>query len=161
MVDWQDRVDAVWSDAALTDAARIAAIDALASERPTHDARALFERAGARDAAGDECAAESLYRAALASGLTGAARTQALIQLASTVRNLDRPDESLSLLREAADVDDGTLADAIDAFAALAHFSAGEPAAALAVALRRLAPTLSMYGHSIAAYADDVAPASD
>lgn len=33
MTDWQARVDAVWEDASLDDAARVAAIAALAAER--------------------------------------------------------------------------------------------------------------------------------
>ena len=53
MDDWDERIDAVWAD----DGARatttvIARIDALAAERAADDARALFERAGARDSAG-------------------------------------------------------------------------------------------------------------
>jgi len=46
-MSWDERVDAVWADATLSDAERIERIDALAAERPAGDARALFERAGA------------------------------------------------------------------------------------------------------------------
>ncbi len=49
--------------------------------------RALFERAGARDSAGLEAEAEPLYRGARG-GLDEDHRTQAVIQLASTLRNL-------------------------------------------------------------------------
>ena len=67
--DWDARIDGVWNDQRLTDGDRIARIDALAAERPADDARALFERAGARDSAGLEAEAEALYRRALDGGL--------------------------------------------------------------------------------------------
>jgi len=156
MTAWQDRVDAVWQDGTLTDAERIARVDALAAERSAVDADALFERAGARDSAGEEAAAEPLYRAALAAGLSGSRRTQALIQLASTLRNLGRPEEALEVLREADDMDDGSLAPSIAAFRALALFSAGEDAAAVRTALRALAPTLPRYARAVGAYADEL-----
>src|SRR5690554_2414764 len=95
MNDWQDRVDAVWADDELSDEDRVRAIDALASEKPSDDAVALFERAGARDSAGAELAAVSYYRRALAAGLDESRRAQATIQLASTLRNLGHLDESL------------------------------------------------------------------
>ena len=63
--DWQSRVDAVWADESLDDHAVMAAIDALAAERDADDPVALFERAGARDSAGEEAEAEVLYRRAL------------------------------------------------------------------------------------------------
>ena len=92
MSDWQHRVDAVWSAAErLGDDEVIRRIDALADERPPRDPVALFERAGARDAAGLEAEAEHLYREALERGLEGSERVQAHIQLASTIRNLGRP----------------------------------------------------------------------
>ena len=68
MTTWDERLDAVWNDDGLTDEERIVRIDALATERPG-DARALFERAGARDSAGLETEAEPLYRQALDLGL--------------------------------------------------------------------------------------------
>ena len=43
-----------------------------------------------------------------------------------------------------------------DAFLALALHDAGRPTEALAVALRRLAPTLPEYGRAVAAYADEL-----
>src|SRR5690606_20635266 len=97
MTDWDDRVAAVWADETLTDEEVVARIDAVAAERPDGDARALFERAGARDSAGLEADAEPLYRAALEAGLDEEHRAQAVIQLASTVRNLGRTDESIRM----------------------------------------------------------------
>ncbi|WP_159500002.1 tetratricopeptide repeat protein [Microbacterium sp. 18062] len=155
--DWDARIDAVWADDALDDQARIDAIEALAAERPAEDARALFERAGAYDSAGREAEAEPLYRQTLAMGLDDSHRTQAVIQLASTIRNLGKAEESLALL--AAEYDrrdrDG-MRDAVAAFYALALSSSGDDRRALAVALDALAPHLARYTRSVAGYAAEL-----
>ncbi|MFP3465153.1 tetratricopeptide repeat protein [Leifsonia sp. SIMBA_070] len=155
MDDWRQRVDAVW--AAADDAgeeATLAAIDALVAERGPHDPEALFEAAGARDFAGREAEAEPLYRAALANGLAEPHRGQAIVQLASTLRNLDRPGEALSLLRDFLLAEPGhPLADAARAFAALSLFDDGMPADALREALEALVPHLPRYGRAVTAYA--------
>ena len=98
--DWDARVAAVWADDTLSDADRIEQIDALAAELDEGDALGLFERAGARDSAGIESEAEPLYRRALAAGLDEYDRARAVIQLASTLRNLGRTEEALGMLRE-------------------------------------------------------------
>jgi hypothetical protein len=153
MTDWQARVDAVWASAGeLGDDEVIRRIDALAAERPPGDPVALFERAGARDSAGLESAAEPLYREALESGLGGSERVQAHIQLASTIRNLGRPSEAIALL-DAIEPDAGDLRDAVVAFRALALFDAGEVRRAASEALIALAPHLTRYRVSLAAYA--------
>ena len=155
MDDWRQRVDAVWAAADdAGEAATVAAIDALVAERPEGDAEALFEAAGARDFAGREAEAEPLYRAALAADLGEPERGQAIVQLASTLRNLDRPDEALGLLRDFLLAEpEHPLADAARAFVALALFDDGFPADALREALGALAPHLSRYGRAVAAYA--------
>ena len=155
--DWDDRIEAVWSDDALGDAERITRIDALAAERPEEDARALFERAGARDAAGLEAEAEPLYRRALEGGLDNHHRTQAVIQLASTLRNLGRHAEALALLRGEYERGAGApLHDATAAFYALALVSSGDAVEAASVALKALAPHLPRYTGSVAAYAEEL-----
>jgi tetratricopeptide (TPR) repeat protein len=158
MTDWDDRVAAVWADETLTDEEVVARIDALAAERPDGDARALFERAGARDSAGLEADAEPLYRAALEAGLDEEHRAQAVIQLASTVRNLGRTDESIRMLRAELDRRPRSpLRDEAAAFLALALASAGREREAVSVALRALAPHLSRYRRSVLAYVDELA----
>ncbi|WP_424935927.1 MULTISPECIES: tetratricopeptide repeat protein [Bacteria] len=152
--DWQDRIDAVWADDALSDGERIVRIDALASERAADDAVALFERASARDSAGREGDAEVLYRRALTRGLEGRRRSEARIQLASTLRNLGQIEESLRILDE--ERRGGELADAAAAFYALALASSGDPASAASVALETLAPHLPQYTRSVAAYAREL-----
>ncbi len=154
--DWQRRVDAVWRDPALSDEQRIDRIDALAAERGDDDAVALFERAGARDSAGREGEAEPLYRRALEAGLDEERRVRTIIQLASTVRNLGRPDESLRLLQE--ELAGGeALRDEVAAFTALALVAAGDPVRAASVALTALAPHLTLYTRSVRAYAAELA----
>ncbi|GMA89551.1 hypothetical protein GCM10025869_00800 [Homoserinibacter gongjuensis] len=98
-MQWRERMAAVWADAdRLEGAELVRRIDAIAAEHPD-DPLALFERGGARDSTGDEAGAEEFYRRALAAGLPDDERAQCVIQLASTVRNLGRPEESLELLR--------------------------------------------------------------
>ncbi|WP_238439345.1 tetratricopeptide repeat protein [Microbacterium sp. JZ31] len=152
--DWQHRIDAVWQDAALTDEERVDRIDALAARLGEDHPVALFERAGARDSAGLEAEAEPLYRRAIARGLDEDRRTQAIIQLASTIRNLGKTDEALALLRDEHDrADTATLRDEVAAFYALALASAGERDRALSVALTALAPHLTRYTRSVTGYA--------
>ena len=151
--DWQASVDAVWAGAdALEPGEVIARIDALAAERPGDDPVALFERAGARDAAGLEAEAEPLYRAAIANGLAGSERVQAHIQLASTIRNLGRPAESVELL-DAIEPEAAELRDAVVAFRALALIDLGQAVRAASESLTALAPHLPRYRVSLAAYA--------
>ncbi|WP_314148396.1 tetratricopeptide repeat protein [uncultured Leifsonia sp.] len=158
MDDWQERIDAVWHAAGERDEQEtVAAIDALVAERDPGDPIALFEAAGARDFAGREAEAEPLYRAALDAGLAEPQRSQAIIQLASTLRNLDRPEEALGMLRDLLQEHPGhELAGAAHAFAALALFDSGLPAAALREALDALAQRLPRYGRAVAAYAAEL-----
>jgi tetratricopeptide (TPR) repeat protein len=152
--DWDARVAAFWTTA---DDERpdecLARIRALVAERPAGDARALFELASTHDLLGREADAVPLYRAALDGGLGPEHRTYAVIQLASSMRNLGEADEAVALL---AALPDDEHAPARDAFLALALHDAGRPAEALALALRRLASTLPEYGRAVAAYADEL-----
>jgi len=155
MESWNERVAAVWDDDAVSDAERIERIDALARERADGDARALFERAGARDSAGVEVEAEALYRRALDAGLDDEHRPQAVIQLASTLRNLGKVDESLELLRAERERG-GPFADAASAFYALTLVTLGKSREAAAIALEALAPHLPRYTRSVTAYAREL-----
>jgi tetratricopeptide (TPR) repeat protein len=156
-MQWHERIAAVWAEAdALDDAELVRRIDELAAEHPD-DPLALFERGGARDSTGDEAGAESFYRRALAAGLGGSERAQCIVQLASTVRNLGRPEESLELLRdEFAERPDDELADAAVAFAALALVDLGRPVDAVSALLHAIAPHLPRYQRSVHAYADEL-----
>jgi tetratricopeptide (TPR) repeat protein len=156
--DWEFRVAAVWADAAtLTDDQVLEAIDDLVIERGREDAAALFEAGSVRDYLGRETEAEPFYRKALELGLDEPRHAQALIQLASTLRNLGRPEESVALLRGwIVRHPEHPLADSGRAFLALALLSAGHEREAALVALRTLAPTLPQYASAVAEYAEEL-----
>jgi len=154
MDDWQSKVDAVWARAdEIGDQGVIDAIDALADDAPD-PGLALFERGGSRDSAGLETEAEPLYRAALAAGLPENERAQCTIQLASTIRNLGRPEEALELLATIPPTHEYAAAAA--AFTALTLASLGRPTDGLRVVLHALAPTLPRYQRSVRGYADEL-----
>ena len=152
---WHERIAAFWRDAdderpeAMRDA-----LDLLLRERNAGDPEALFERASLEDFLGEEERAIPLYRDALASGLAAPRRSQAVIQLASSLRNVGDPSGAIAILREVADDDE--FAAAARAFLALALYDDGKPAAALRTALTTLAPLLPAYARSVTAYADEL-----
>ena len=125
--------------------ARIDALDLPAAE-------SLFQRAGAQDSTGHSDLAIPLYRAALAEGLTGSHRRQAVIQLASSLRNLGELDESLRLLEAEASSGETELDVQLAAFTALTLADLGRERDGLALLLQRLAPTVDRYQRSIGSY---------
>ena len=152
---WDERVAQIWAEAEqLSDDAVLARIDALVAERDEADAAAAFEAASVRDYLGREADAAPLYRRALASGLDAHRRPQATIQLASTLRNLGRPDEALALLEDhlAEHPADEWTAPAA-AFLALTLASAGREREAASVALVALSSTLPAYAGAVRRYA--------
>lgn len=150
--DWNDRVAGVWADAPRHAASSVVKrIDALVDERPDDDPVALFEAASARDYADREADAEPLYRRALDYGLPDGLVSRARIQLASTLRNLGRPQEALDLLQSVPPTD--PLADSARAFLALTLIDLGEPTLAARLAIETLAPHLPAYRTAIARYA--------
>ena len=156
--DWDERIAECWrrfrADE-LPEDELVPAIDALARERPADDPAAAYERASARDSVGIADEAEPLYRQALAGGLDERRRPQATIQLASTLRLVGKLDESERLLR--AQLETGEMPDETRAFLALTLTEAGRPQEAVSHALTALAPHLSRYQRSVAAYAADLA----
>ncbi|WP_426182453.1 tetratricopeptide repeat protein [Microbacterium sp. TWP3-1-2b2] len=159
MKNWEDRIADVWEDAAneLVDDEVIARIDAIAAERGADDARAEFERAGARDSAGRPLEAIPHYRRALTLGLDAEHQPQAIIQLASSLRNVGETAEALALLERAQqDAAGSPYGDAIAAFHALSLASSGAPYKALSVALLALVPHLPRYHRSLTAYAREI-----
>ena len=150
----QAAIATVWASAAtLTDTEVVRQIDALVADCPD-DATAQFEAASARDYAGREAEAEPLYRRAIATGLNEPQYGRAVIQLASTLRNLARPDEAITLLQESfGSRPDHPLVDAARAFLALCLADTGDARSAAAVALDALAGHLPEYQRSVRAYA--------
>ncbi|WP_157001252.1 tetratricopeptide repeat protein [Agromyces laixinhei] len=162
--DWERRIADVWSSAAgsVVDHEVIVQIDALAAERGDDDARAIFERAGARDSAGRPAEAVPLYRRALELGLDEEHRPQAVVQLASSIRNLGDLDEALRLIEaEHREHPDAPYRDEVAAFLALALVSAGDARRGASVALAALAPHLRRYTRSVSAYAAALSGADD
>jgi cyanophycin synthetase len=76
---------------------RVAGVRALLESHPG-DARLLFELASALHRAGEEAAAISTYTEALDRGLREPYRHRAQLQLASSLRVVDRPEEALRVL---------------------------------------------------------------
>ena len=114
-------------------------------------------RAGrAWDFTGHSGQAVPLYREALAGGLAGMRRRRAVIQLASSLRNIGQADEAVRLLiaeQASNDPDAAVLADALSAFLALRLADVGREREAVSVALSALAPHLPRYQRSLASYA--------
>lgn len=152
--DWQDRIDAAWADPSATPDETLARIAALVQELPDEDPRGPFELGGAYDSAGYEAEAAEQYARAVELGLTGRARAELDIQFASTLRNLGRSEEAVTMLRDTAR--DPGLGAAPDAFLALALHSAGRPDEALAVAIEALIPSLPRYQRSLRGYAAEL-----
>ena len=160
--DWESRLAALWAALdALGDDDFRARIDALAAELPQDSPVGLFERASAWDSTGHSDRAVPLYRAALERGLEGLRRRRAVIQLASSLRNLGEAAESVELLRAERARTSDALDDAVAAFLALALADRGETKAALALALAALARHLPRYQRSVRRYADALASPDD
>jgi len=152
---WDGRIAAFWAGADGRDPeSLLAAMTDLVRERPEGDPAALYELASVHDFLGHESEAIPLYQAALDGGLDGERRPQAVIQLASSLRNVGRAPEAVSLLEDFPE--DPTTGSASRAFLALALFDAGRSREALQVALAALAPTLPLYSRPVAAYADEL-----
>jgi tetratricopeptide (TPR) repeat protein len=154
---WERRIAELW--AAIDDhepAEFRARVDALAAELPDGDAIGSFERACANDSTGRPEQAAPLYREALAAGLTGIRRRRAVIQLASTLRNLGHPDESIALLRAEREEESDELDDAVVAVLALALADSGRAHEAAGLAIGALARHLPRYNRSMAAYAEEL-----
>jgi hypothetical protein len=129
---WEQRLaDAWWSIERLDEGEFLALIEELAAELPPDSAVGAFERASAFDSTGHSERAVPLYRQALEAGLTGERRRRAVIQLASSLRNLGRPAESVTLLTTERDAGSDQLDDAVWTFLALARGRRPRPGGAL------------------------------
>ncbi len=152
--DWDRRIAALWAELDRhKPSAFLVKVQALVGELPADDARALFELACAYDSTGQPVNAAPLYRQALAAGLGGTRRRRAVIQLASTLRNLGRVRESIALLTNECGAGPDELDDAVTAFLALALSDLGRDKEALSLALGALARHLPRYNRSLANYA--------
>ena len=154
---WEARLDAVWSAIESYEPdALVAKIESLTGQLPSGSAIGFFECASAQDSTGHPELAVPLYRAALATGLTGVRRRRATIQLASTLRNLGNAAQAADLLftelRAPADELDG----AVRAFLAPALVDLGREREAVAQSLTALSQYLPRYNRSLARYASAI-----
>ena len=155
--DWEDRLAALWASLDDHDEAGFRAdMEALVAELPSESPVRSFELASAFDSTGHSDRAVPLYRQALALGLEGIRRRRAVIQLASSLRNLGRAQESAAMLAAERDRASDELDDAVSAFLALALADAGKEREAVAVALQALAPHLPRYQRSVGNYAREL-----
>ncbi|MCL6675379.1 tetratricopeptide repeat protein [Streptomyces panaciradicis] len=154
---WEERIAALWS--ALDDHDEeefVRRVRELTAELPSDDARIPFELACAFDSTGHSDQAVPLYRQALDAGLTGVRRRRAVIQLASSLRNVGQAKESVALLEAERDAGSDPLDDAVVGFLALAYADVGREREALSYALVALARHLPRYNRSLANYARDL-----
>jgi tetratricopeptide (TPR) repeat protein len=152
--EWEQRIADLWATfGEHTPEAFLAKMKALTAELPAGHAVGLFELASAHDSTSHEAEAAPLYRKALEAGLSGVRRRRAVIQLASTLRNLDRAEESVAMLRAERETGSDALDDAVVAFLALALVDTGREREAVALALTALSRHLPRYNRSLANYA--------
>jgi tetratricopeptide (TPR) repeat protein len=151
---WEERISAAWeSFDQVSEADFLALIEKLAAELPPDSGIGFFERASSLDATDHPDVAVPLYRQALEHGLEGGRRRQAIIQMASSLRNIGRPEESVALLTAEIDAGSDELDGAVLAFLALALADTGREREGLSAALAALAPHLPRYQRSVATYA--------
>lgn len=151
---WEERISAAWeSFDQVSEADFLALIEKLAAELPPDSGIGFFERASSLDATGHPDVAVPLYRQALQHGLQDGRRRQAIIQMASSLRIIGRPEESVALLTAEIDAGSDELDDAVLAFLALALADTGREREGISAALAALAPHLPRYQRSVATYA--------
>lgn len=153
-MEWEQRVADLWAAADdLGEGEFLNRMERLTDELPANSAVAAFERAGSFDSTGHPDLAVPLYRRALELGLDGERRREAVIQLASSLRNLGEAAESVALLTAERETDSDDLDDAVSAFLALALVDVGREREAVSLALAALASHLPRYQRSLANYA--------
>jgi tetratricopeptide (TPR) repeat protein len=158
---WEERLAVLWLALdQLEPEAFVAQLDILVSELPPGSAIGLFERGAAQDSTGHPDRAVPLYRLALQTGLTGLRRRRAVIQLASSLRNLGQAEEAAELLTEELRAPSDELDGAVRAFLALALVNLGREREAVALSLEALSRYLPRYNRSLASYARDLAPST-
>lgn len=155
--DWEERVAYLWASIDDHDEqVFLARMEQLVAELPADSPAGLFERAASLDSTGHSDLAVPLYRRALERGLHGQRRRRAVIQMASSLRNLGQASESVDLLTAERDAGSDDLDDAVSAFLALALVDAGREREAVSIALTALAAHMTRYRRSLADYAQEI-----
>jgi tetratricopeptide (TPR) repeat protein len=156
-MDWEERLAELWRSLDdLSEEDFLTRMEELTAELAPGSGVAAFERAAALDSTGHSDLAVPLYREALDLGLEGERRRRAVIQMASSLRNLGQAEESVALLTAERDAASDDLDDAVAAFLALALVDTDREREAVSVALRALAPHLPRYQRSLGNYARSI-----
>ncbi|HEX2145379.1 MAG TPA: tetratricopeptide repeat protein [Glycomyces sp.] len=151
---WEARVAALWERFDdLGDDAFVAAMRTLASECDPEDPVALFEVGGAHDSTGHTEEAVGYYRRAVEAGLSGVRRRRVSIQMASSLREIGRPEEAMAMIAEERERGSDAYDDALAMCEALTLAKLGRDREGLSVALIALAPHLPRYQRSTVNYA--------
>jgi hypothetical protein len=164
VVEWEQRLADLWSSIDdHTEQDFLNKMELLVAELPANSAVAAFERAGSLDSTGHSDRAVPLYRQALELGLDGQRRRQAVIQMASSLRNLGQASESVALLTAERERGSDDLDDAVSATLALALVDCGREREAVSVAVTALSRDLTRYRRSMTRYARLIAdpPSTD
>ena len=155
--NWENKLQSIWQQLGkISSEDFIKQIKDHVTQLVDSKAIADFEMACAFDSTGHEKEAEPLYRSALDYGLSGLRRRRARIQLASTLRNNGKIEESIHILREEKTNHSDELNDAVDSFLALSLYSVGENKEALSLALKALSGHLPRYNNSLYRYAENL-----
>ena len=128
----------------------------LVEELPEGDAIGLFELACSQDSTGHSDLAVPLYLSALAKGLYGLRRRRATIQLASSLRNVGKAEEAVTLLEGESLQPEDELSSAVSAFRALALSDLGREREGLGHVLSALSKHLPRYNASLGRYAAEL-----
>lgn len=136
----------------------IAHVDKLASYLPSDDRNISFHQACARDSCGRSAEAIPYYRQALDSGITGENRRRAVIQMASSMRNIGQADEAPALLLAEKDRESDHLDDALTCVIGLCLSSLSRDKEGLGAVLVALAKHLPRYNVSMANYGKALLP---
>ncbi len=154
ITEWEQRLANLWASIDdLSEEAFLQKMECLVAELPANSAVAAFEQAGSLDSTGHSDLAVPLYRRALELGLEGQRRRRAVIQMASSLRNLGQAAESVALLTAERERESDDLDDAVSATLALALVDVGREREAVSVAVTALSRHMTRYRRSLANYA--------
>jgi tetratricopeptide (TPR) repeat protein len=152
---WEARLARLWSRLEELEAIEfVEAMRQLTSELPEGEPVALFELGAAYDSTGSPREAVDLYNSALRAGLSGLRRRRVQIQMASSLRNLGKPQQAADMLFEELNQPSDELDQAVVAFLALALADLGREREGLSISLGALSKYLPRYNRSLARYAE-------
>ena len=152
---WDARLSHLWTRLDEFEGADfVEAMRTLITELPERDPVALFELGAAYDSTGSPEEAVNLYDLAIRAGLSGLRRRRVQIQMASSLRNLGKPQQAADLLFEELNKPSDELDQAVAAFLALALADLGREREGLSISLGALSKCLPRYNRSLARYAE-------